>query len=145
MGGATEAPEKQTGPHSYSFYYHSLVTCHNNAGHFISINLSAGDIHLSICKPYVLTLLLFMGHPCTFVVLLLCVCTHTTLCTSCVFIHYHCLLGIHTVRPYSRYFSVCVLWPLKVGSSGQRQICLLAVLSPTYSGTSVLMSTTFLF
>lgn len=34
MGGATEAPEKQASPHSYSFYYHSLVTCHNNTQAF---------------------------------------------------------------------------------------------------------------
>lgn len=34
MGGATEAPEKQASPHSYSFYYHSLVTCHNNTEAF---------------------------------------------------------------------------------------------------------------
>lgn len=82
MGGAIEAPEKQASPYSYSFYYHSLVTRHNNAGRFISINFTGVHIHLSICKLCLLTMLIFMGCPCVCVVALcLCVCMYIPLCT----------------------------------------------------------------
>lgn len=59
-----EAPEKQASPHSYSFYYHSLVTRHNNTGHFISINFTGVDINLSICKLCLLTMFIFVGCVC---------------------------------------------------------------------------------
>lgn len=55
MGGATEAPVEQTSPHSYSFYYHSLVTGRNNAELFISINVTGVHIHPSIGKTCLLT------------------------------------------------------------------------------------------
>lgn len=64
MGGAIEAPEKQAIPHSYSFYYHSLVTRHNNTEYFISINFTGVDIRLSICKCCLLTMLILVGCPC---------------------------------------------------------------------------------
>lgn len=73
MGGAIEAPEKQASPHSYSFYYHSLVTRHNNTGYSISINFTGGDIHLSIFKLHLLTMLTFMGCP--------------QLCCECSYLH----------------------------------------------------------
>lgn len=50
MDGAMEAPEKQAYPQSYSFYYRSQVTVHNNAERFISINFTGVHINLSIFK-----------------------------------------------------------------------------------------------
>lgn len=64
MGGAIEAPVKQACPHSYSFYYHSRFTHGNNAGHFISINFTGVDIHLSIGKLCLLTMLMLIWCPC---------------------------------------------------------------------------------
>lgn len=62
MGGAMEAPHHQAGPHSHSFYYHSLVTGRNNTGHFISFHVSRVDIHLSIRQLRLLTALVYMGR-----------------------------------------------------------------------------------
>lgn len=112
MGGATEAPEEQASPPLYSFYYHSLVTRHNNAGYFISINFSSVDIHLSICKLWRLTLLIFMG------------CSWACAVCVCVFVTTHCSVSGRPVRSADKN-SGC--------GSRSREICRAFAGSPPYS------------
>lgn len=42
-----EAPEKQAGPHLYSFYYHSLVTHNNNTG---ILSALTSPEQISVCQ-----------------------------------------------------------------------------------------------
>lgn len=96
-GGAIEAPEKRASRHSYSFYYQSPVTSHNNAGHFTSNNWGRQDVcQYEHAHTYGMSMRLCCYNVCV------CVYLHTV--CGCM-----CVCACVFLRPDTQYLRISVI------------------------------------